>query len=604
MTGRSWRFSVAGAVGLVLLSAVSARAVESPEDIFKSLFGKKLRAVAATGSFRDDAVLAAEIVKTAGSTKLPDELLTVMYNAAFDLASRSVGGHPTAFKAMERLASAVPSQEIKCHQKLLGLLLRRLQMARTPSRRTRAAAQYVAALTKTANLLAKEGNFDTAVVYSRKAMSVAVNFKLSDASAIRERASRLLALKDIAKRRESLEKKFKADPADDAARTKLINFYVVDLDDPSAASKLLNDDCDEMLRTYVGLALKPIDQLEPAGLNDLARWYRGFADAASRASKVAMLRRAEAYYIRFLDLYTERDTKRLTASVGLASVRRKLKELGQSASAGGLTVAGGSVSISDAWPCSTGGLVFVWRDSAWVGAATGTAGSIARAGKPTARGKAHITADKAMDLGDGAFLAARAVNERLLTACMKSNELTVEAMIRPDDISQSGPARIISFSQDGQDRNFTIGQEKSALVFRIRTVSSSDQNKTIPLFKMAGEKWHHVVFTWRVEKDDFSGKSTGRFASYLNGREMAEGKRAVSGLLSGWKPMHLLFGDEYADKRDWRGRLKGVAIYSRAISPKEITAKYKTVKAAIDSGNSPTKSTESDKPPTRPPLRD
>ena len=582
--------AIAGGL-LLLLLAAGAPADENAEKAFKSLFGEQIRDVSETSSFLDDAKLAGEIVQAASSSKLPPDLLTVMYNTAFELASKSPAGHETAFEAMGLLAGAVPAQEIKCRQKTLGLLLRRLQMAKSSSRRRDSARRYVDALMKTAKLLAEAGNLDSAVTYSRKALSVAVSFKLPSTSDIRAQNSRLLSLRSAAKRRELLEKKIKADPADDASRKKLIEIYLVDLDDPAAAGKLLNADSDEMLRTYVALAAKPADQLETTALGELARWYKQFADGAAGASKVAMLRRAEGYCVGFLEAYTEKDTKRLKASLDLVFVRKKLAELDQSPSG---AEPARLVSISDAWPCSTSQLVFVWPGSM---RATSTMGgavtAIARAGEPVARGKARITKAGVMDLANGAFLADEAVNDKLLDACRKSNEFTVEAMIKPDNLTQSGPARIISFSRDGQARNFTVGQENSALLFSVSTVSSSDQNKTESLFKLSEEKWHHVVITYRLEKDDSSGKTAGVFASYLNGREMASGKRS-GGLLSGWKPMHLLFGDEYADKRDWHGQLNAIAIYTRVISPKEIAAKYKALLAVYKQEKRSEKRTVSD----------
>jgi len=72
--------------------------------------------------------------------------------------------------------------------------------------------------------------------------------------------------------------------------------------------------------------------------------------------------------------------------------------------------------------------------------------------------------------------------------------------------------------------------------------------------------------------------------AYLNGRRMSR-KTLSPGLLSGWKPMHLIFGDEYAASRDWSGQLQGIAIYSRAISASEIVAKYRSVKPTLDDLN-------------------
>ena len=547
----------ASVAGLVLMLTVGVATAESPEGTFKSLFGDQVRKVAATRTSADDVQLASDIIMTAKTNELPVALQAIMYNKAFELASKSPAGRAVAINAMERLAHAVPEREIECRQKILELFRRRLLSAKTLSQRRSAAVPYTGALMRLADLLAKKGKLDSAVTYARKAQAVALRYKFSNAAEIRMQCSRLVLRRDIGKKRELFEKKLKADPADEASRKKLIELHIIDRDDPAAAAKLLNADSDEMLRMYVALAQKPVDKLETAALVELGQWYAKFAEGAAVASKAAMLRRTERYYIRFLDVFTEKNTKRLKVSIALASVRRELAKLGQSPGAGA------PVGASGSWPCSRVALAMLWADAT-------------RSGKLQARGKARITDEKAMSLAGGAFLPDRSVNAKLLAACMKSNAFTVEAMIKPDNLRQSGPARIISFSQDGQDRNFTVGQEKSKLVLRVRTVSKSDQNSTETLFNMSEGKWHHVVVSYRVKKDPRSGKTVGEFASYLNGRPMASGVRRP-GLLSGWRPMHLIFGDEYADKRDWAGQLKNIAIYTRAVSAKEVAAKCKAL---------------------------
>jgi len=548
----------AGLVATVVLLAVgNMHAAENAEQTFKSLFGDQMRKVASTSKLADDLALARQIVTAAGENKLPADLLTVMYNAAFGLAAKAPDGYAVASEAMRLLGKSVPAQEIKARQNMLDLMLKRLRIARTLAQRQAKARPYVYALMKLAGLLEKSGQIDLALTYSRKALMTAISFKLSDATEIRAENTRLTILRAAVKRRELLEKKLKTDPADAETRKKLIDLHLINLDDPAAASKLFTADSDELLRTYVSLAMKPVDQIETATLGELAKWYVQLADGVlAKTSKVAMLRRAEGFSLRFMDVYTEKDTKRLKVAIGLASIRRKLTALGQGAGPG--TVA--RPTFSGRWPGSTTGLVFVWRDST---------SSI----KLTPRGKANITKGKAMSLTQGAFIAAPSVNAKLLAACRKSNAFTIEAMIKPGNLSQGGPARIISFSQDGHVRNFTLGQDANKLVIRLRTVSTSDQNTTLVLFKMREAKWHHVVVTYRMVKDA-KGKTRGVYTAYVNGRAATTGSKK-GGKLSGWTPMHLLFGDEFAEKRDWGGQLKGIAIYSRAISAEEITAKAK-----------------------------
>ncbi|MDP6045937.1 MAG: hypothetical protein QGG25_10040, partial [Phycisphaerae bacterium] len=535
--------TLAAAAGLVLLLVGGATAAEDPQESFKALFGEQVTKVKFTATLADDVKLAGEIVQIAGSNKLKKGLLTVMYNTAFDLASRSVKGHATAFDAMANLSRAVSAEKTKCSQRSLMLHLKRFQMARRTADRKMMAGPYVQALMRTSKLMAADGNLDSAIAYSRKALITAVGFKLPGVADIRSDNSRLMAMRSAAKKRQVLETKLKVDPADAEIRKKLIELHLIDGDDPVAASKLLNDDCDEMLRTYVALAVKPLDKHEATTLSELGQWYGALAEKASLGAQAAMLRRTEGYYVRFLDIYAEKDAKRLRVSLALASVRRKLAKLGMSASESGGAVSSGS------WPGSSRGLLFAWRDSSAMI-------------KLTPRGKAHIAKDKSMSVGAGAFVAPGAINAKLLAACQKTNALTIEAMIKTDSLKQSGPARIISFSQDDQQRNFTVGQEDGSLVFRLRTTSSSDQNSTISLLKMSDDKWQHAVITYELERLPSSSKTAGRIIAYLNGRRMTH-KMKKGGQLSGWASMHLLFGDEFADKRDWAGHLKNIAIYAR-----------------------------------------
>ena len=81
---------------------------------------------------------------------------------------------------------------------------------------------------------------------------------------------------------------------------------------------------------------------------------------------------------------------------------------------------------------------------------------------------ASITEDGQLDVSDGTILPKN-VNETLLAECQKSNQFTLECLITTDNLSQSGPARIITFSNDITHRNFTLGQDNNRLAVRIRT---------------------------------------------------------------------------------------------------------------------------------------
>ena len=208
--------------------------------------------------------------------------------------------------------------------------------------------------------------------------------------------------------------------------------------------------------------------------------------------------------------------------------------------------------MANAWPGNRDGLVFLWD-------------SPRSRHRVRPRGAAKFTPPGAMDLAGGAMLAEGA-DEPLLAACRKSNQLAIEARITPADLRQSGPARIVSFSTDGYHRNFTLAQEKDRLVLRLRTPRTGDNGMRpeTTVCRLRAGKTHHVIVSY----------SPGRLTAYLDGNRVLD-TAAVRGDFSNWSAQHLLFGDEYSDRRDWAGRLEGIAIHSRVIGAKEATQRHR-----------------------------
>ena len=171
-----------------------------------------------------------------------------------------------------------------------------------------------------------------------------------------------------------------------------------------------------------------------------------------------------------------------------------------------------------------------------------------------------MAADQSMNLAQGAFLAEGA-DRRVLNACRATGELTIEAVLRPANLRQGGPGRIISFSRDASHRNFTLGQEGDHLVLRLRTPQTGrngvEPELTLCTLGAAG-RLTHVIVTY----------SKGQVACFRDGKNVFE-SREVTGDFSNWEPCYLLFGDEWTGERDWAGTLEGIALYNRALPPHE-----------------------------------
>jgi VanZ like family/Concanavalin A-like lectin/glucanases superfamily len=61
---------------------------------------------------------------------------------------------------------------------------------------------------------------------------------------------------------------------------------------------------------------------------------------------------------------------------------------------------------------------------------------------------------------------------RLYDTLTTSNQLTLLVAMRTSNLEQSGPARIVTYSADAWGRNFTLGQIRNTLTFRLRTPAS------------------------------------------------------------------------------------------------------------------------------------
>ena len=216
------------------------------------------------------------------------------------------------------------------------------------------------------------------------------------------------------------------------------------------------------------------------------------------------------------------------------------------------------------WPGAHDGLVFVWGNDEVASRVLDADGRIVRTCKVRPKGDARIGHRYDMAIGSGSFLS-EGVDDELLAACKRTNQLTIEATITPDSLFQRGPARIVTFSKDHTHRNFTLGQERDKLVLRLRTPKTGDNglNPQTEFGKLEPGKPIHVIVSY------FPGSTT----CYIDGK-LAHESGAVEGDFSNWEKCQLLFGDEAVGGRSWAGRLEGVSISSRHTGPEEAAHKH------------------------------
>ena len=161
---------------------------------------------------------------------------------------------------------------------------------------------------------------------------------------------------------------------------------------------------------------------------------------------------------------------------------------------------------------------------------------------------------------------------KITEACHASNELTVEAWIKPEDSESSGPAGIVALAPDGEHRNFAVtlgmsGRESRDLYgIGLRTTEETEGGgpNLSSLPGVVREAPTHVVLT-----RDASG-----FARlYINNELHAQ--ETVGGNFSNWdRGYPLVLGNGPSGDRPWLGSLYLVAVYCRALDGHEVWQNY------------------------------
>lgn len=176
---------------------------------------------------------------------------------------------------------------------------------------------------------------------------------------------------------------------------------------------------------------------------------------------------------------------------------------------------------------------------------------------------------------DAATRLASAVGAttKIGTACVASNELTLEAWIIPAAAAQAGPAIILTNSNSIWARNFTLGQgltdgeSGSCYDVRARTTTTSlngEPSVTTPT-GVATTNVQHVVYTRTAD---------GTTNLYVDGVPVVD-DALVDGTFASWNVSYrLVLGSELTGEYPWLGEYRLAAVYSRALTPEEVQFNY------------------------------
>ena len=177
-----------------------------------------------------------------------------------------------------------------------------------------------------------------------------------------------------------------------------------------------------------------------------------------------------------------------------------------------------------------------------------------------------------LDLTAATLISSPGPAEKIISTCMASDEITMEAWVDPMTTGQSGPARILTVSIDPSNRNATLAHglwsSLPTTVFdaRLRTTETSlnGQPETIsPEGSLTGDL-QHVVYTRDI---------AGNARIYLDGVETVA--ETIGGTLDNWDGSYRLgIGAEMDGTRFWLGTIHLAAVYSQALTPRDVEINF------------------------------
>jgi len=160
------------------------------------------------------------------------------------------------------------------------------------------------------------------------------------------------------------------------------------------------------------------------------------------------------------------------------------------------------------------------------------------------------------------------VNSRKLYNSIKDiGEYSIEAWVVPGNVTQEGPAHIISYMGTGTNRNFTLGQTlyEYDMLNRSNTTVGDGQPATSTSNETLQATLQHVVVT----VDPVNGKQI-----YVNGNRVVQDTSGAGTLVNWDSDFAFVLGNNQGRSEPWTGKLRLVAIHNRAMTQTQITQNF------------------------------
>jgi len=175
-----------------------------------------------------------------------------------------------------------------------------------------------------------------------------------------------------------------------------------------------------------------------------------------------------------------------------------------------------------------------------------------------------------IEIRDGMAKGTTAASKKLSDLIKKTGEYSIEAWVIPANVTQEGPARIVSYSAGNNARNFTLGQTQYNYDFLQRSSETDGNGQPALSTADADERLQatlqHVVVTY----DPVTGRHI-----YVNGEDTGDIDPTPPGDLNDWDDSFaLVLGNETSRDQLWKGKIRLLAIHNQALTPAQVKQNF------------------------------
>jgi hypothetical protein len=238
-------------------------------------------------------------------------------------------------------------------------------------------------------------------------------------------------------------------------------------------------------------------------------------------------------------------------------------------------VASNAVTLFDGTLASGGGrfesnLIAKWEFKTGFGNQAFDTSGVSPALNLTLSGDYNWVGGWGIQLSGGKAQGATSDSKKLYSNIVNTGEFSLETWVAPANVTQEGPARIISYSGGDDTRNFMLGQSLYNYDFLVRH-NNTDANgepslSTANADEILQAALQHVV----VNYDGNGGRRI-----FVNGQDTGYEDPIEGSLLSEWDDSFaFVLGSEVSNRFNFEGTIRMVAVHNRVLSSEQIQSNF------------------------------